>query len=77
MLIDSFIFILSEESNCNKDSTHKTKPDLLRSCLRLQEFRWNFASDFSNLLLVRLHHAGVIIFEASYPMMQQRGLSGC
>ena len=40
---------------------HVTNPDSLRSCLCFRVFRFSFASDFFNLLLVRFHQAEIII----------------
>ena len=39
----------------------KTNPVSLTSCLCFQVFRWNFASDFFNLMLVRFHQADIIV----------------
>ena len=39
----------------------RTNPDSLRSCLCFRVFRFKFASDFFNLLLVRFHQAETII----------------
>ena len=39
----------------------RTNLDSLRSCLCFRIFRLNFASDFFNLLLVRFHHAEIIV----------------
>ena len=38
----------------------RTNPDSLKSCLCLQVFCLNFASNFFNLLLVRFHQAEII-----------------
>ena len=38
---------------------HRTNPDSLRSCPCFRVFRWNFASDFYSLLLVRFHQAEI------------------
>ena len=40
---------------------HTTNPDSLRSCHCFRVFRWTFASDFFNLLLVRFHRAEIIV----------------
>ena len=59
-MIDFFIFILrSRESD--EGAMRSMNPDSLRSCLCLRVFRWNFASNFFNLLLVRLHQAEIIV----------------
>ena len=36
---------------------HRPNPGSLRSCPCIRVFRFNFASDFFNLLLVRFHQA--------------------
>ena len=38
----------------------RTNPDSLRSCHCFRGFRLNYASDFFNLLLARLHQAEII-----------------
>ena len=40
---------------------HRTNPDSLRSCPCFRVFRLNFASDFFNLLLARIHQAEIIV----------------
>ena len=46
---------------------HRKNPDSLRSCPCLRVFRFNFASDFFNLLLVRFHQAEVIVVKHLIP----------
>ena len=40
---------------------HRTNPDSLRCYLCVPVFRLNYASGFFNLLLVRFHHAEIIV----------------
>ena len=40
---------------------HGRNPNSLRSCPCFRVFRWNFASDFFILLLVRFHQAEIIV----------------
>ena len=40
---------------------HRTRPDLLRSCLCFRVFRSSHVSDFFNLLLVSFYQAEIII----------------
>ena len=40
---------------------HRMNPDSLRSCPCFRVFRLDFASNFFNLLLVRLHQAELIV----------------
>ena len=57
---DFFIFIpLLRESDGS--AIHRTNPDSLGNCSCFLVFRLSFASDFSNLLLVRFHQAEIII----------------
>ena len=58
-----FIFIfLSRESD--RGVTHRTNPDLLRSCLCFRVFQLSFASDSFDLQLVSFHQAKIIIIKA-------------
>ena len=40
---------------------HGTNPDSLKICPYFRVFHLNFASDFFNLMLVRFHHAEIIV----------------
>ena len=76
MIISSFL------SFCYEKTTKAQYIERSRRAYELslfQAFRLGFASDFSNLLLVRFHQAGITrdnYREAPYVRTQQRGLGG-